>query len=235
MFINSQLKNALKAGQPVISVDTKKKELIGDYKNPSVTWRKVDDPIKVNVHDFPGPLTPKAIPYGIYDIGFDNGFVNVGIDHDTAAFAVSSIHGWRKNIGQKFYPLLIYLLIAADGGGSNGYRIRLWKFELQKLANALGVPIHVCHFPPGTNKWNKVEHRLFSFISSNWKNQPLRDYETVVKLISHTYTAKGLKVIFRLDRRKYNLDIRVTDQQMNYICTEKNRFHGEWNYIIHNQ
>jgi transposase len=233
--INSQVKKAIKSGQPVISVDTKKKELIGNFKNPGATWRIGNDPIKVNVHDFPTPLTSKAIPCGIYDIGYDKGFVNIGTDHDTVAFAVSSIHGWWKNIGKKFYPSLKYLLITADGGGSNGYRIRLWKYELQKLANALQVPIHVCHFPPGTSKWNKVEHRLFSFISSNWKGQPLRDYETIVNLISHTYTAKGLKVICRLDRRKYKLGIKITDQQIDSIRIKNIKFHGEWNYIINNQ
>ncbi|MDR1870759.1 MAG: ISAzo13 family transposase [Deltaproteobacteria bacterium] len=234
MFINDQVKKALKANQPVISVDTKKKELVGNYKNQGTTWRPKGDPVKVNVYDFIDLSVPKAIPYGIYDIGCDTGFVNVGTDHDTSSFAVASIRGWWKNIGRKSYPSLKYILITADGGGSNGYRLNLWKYELQKLANELRVPIRVCHFPPGTSKWNKVEHRLFSFISTNWKGQPLRDYETVVNLISHTYTAKGLKVICKLDRRKYKVGLKITKEQKESINIEKNKFHGEWNYTIHN-
>jgi transposase len=235
-FINKEVKKALKEGQPVISVDTKKKELIGNYKNPGRLLRPKKSPLKVNVHDFPDPLVNKAIPYGIYDIGCNSGFVNVGTDHDTATFAVASIRGWWKKIGEKIYkPTFKYLLITADGGGSNGYRIKLWKYELQKLANEIGVPIKVCHFPPGTSKWNRVEHRLFSFITSNWKGQPLRDYETVVKLISHTYTKEGLKVTCRLDRRRYNIGIKINDEQLQTIFTKPNKFHGEWNYTIINQ
>jgi hypothetical protein len=188
------VKKALNQGQPVISVDTNNKELVGNFKNSGTTLRKENDSIIVNIHDFPDSQTPKAIPYSIYDIGFDTGFVNVGIDHDRATFAVASIHGWWKHVGIKYYPTLKYILITADGGGSNGYRIKLWKYELQKLADTLDIPIHVCHFPPGTRKWNKVEHRLFSFISTNWKGQPLHDLETIVNLISHTYTANGLEV-----------------------------------------
>jgi hypothetical protein len=234
LFINSRVKKALTQGQPVISVDTKKKELVGNFKNAGTTLRKKNDPIRVNIHDFPDPKTPKAIPYGIYDIGFNTGFVNVGTDHDTATFAVASIHGWWKHVGIKYYPSLKYILITADGGGSNGYRIKLWKYELQKLADTLNVPVHVCHFPPGTNKWNQIEHRLFSFISTNWKGQPLRDFETIVNLISHTYTANGLKVKCRLDRRKYKLGIKLSDEQFNSIILKKNKFHGEWNYTIVN-
>jgi hypothetical protein len=193
-FINSQVTKALKQGQPIISVDTKKKELVGNFKNAGKTLRKKSDPIRVNIHDFHDPAIPKAIPYGIYDIGFNTGFVNVGTDHDTATFAVASIHGWWKHVGVKYYPTLKYILITADGGGSNGYRIKLWKFELPKLADTLDIPIHVCHFPPGTSKWKKIEHKLFSFISPNWKGQPLHDVETIVNLISHTYTANGINV-----------------------------------------
>ncbi|MDR1165487.1 MAG: ISAzo13 family transposase [Deltaproteobacteria bacterium] len=213
LFINNQVKKLLKQVQPVISVDTKKKELIGNYKNNGRTLCKIKNPIKVKVHDFRDPNVPKVIPFGIYDIGKDEGFVNIGTDHDTASFAVASIRGWWKYIGRKQYPSLNNVLITADGGGSNGYRIKLWKYEIQKLANQLQVPIQVCHFPPGTSKWNKVEHKLFSFISSNWRGQPLRDYETVVQLISHTYTGSSLKVTCRLDRRKYKLGIKLTDEQ----------------------
>lgn len=234
LFINTQVKKALKQGQPVISVDTKKKELVGNFKNAGQTLRKKNDPIKVNMHDFHDPKNPKAVPFGIYDIGHDTGFVNVGTDHDTATFAVASIHGWWKDVGKSHYPNLKYIQITADGGGSNGYRIKLWKYELQKLADTLGIPIHVCHFPPGTSKWNKIEHRLFSFISSNWKGQPLRDFETIVNLISHTYTASGLKVECRLDRRKYKLGIKISTDQFNSINLKMNKFHGEWNYIICN-
>ncbi|MDR1049745.1 MAG: ISAzo13 family transposase [Deltaproteobacteria bacterium] len=234
IFINEQIKKALRNGQPVLSVDTKKKELIGNFKNQGQTWNKSKDPVKVNTYDFPNPDIPKAIPYGIYDIGFDKGFVNIGTDHDTASFAVSSINGWWKYVGKKYYPSLDYILITADGGGSNGYRVKLWKYELQKLSNFLNVPIRVCHFPPGTSKWNKVEHRLFSFISTNWKGQPLRDYETIVNLISHTYTSKGLKVICKLDRRKYKLGVKLTKEQIDSIHIKHNKFHGEWNYIILN-
>jgi hypothetical protein len=235
LFINALINESLKNNQPVISVDTKKKELVGNYKNNGVIWRPAKDPIKVNTYDFPDPTIPKAIPYGIYDIGTDSGFVSIGIDHDTATFAVASILGWWNHVGKKYYSDLKYLVVTADGGGSNGYRIKLWKYELQKLANILQVPIKVCHFPPGTSKWNKIEHRLFSFISTNWKGQPLRDYETIVNLISHTYTEKGLSVVCKLDRRKYKLGIKVTDQQMKSICIERNSFHEEWNYIIYNQ
>jgi hypothetical protein len=234
-FINSQVKRAVKKGQPVISVDTKKKELTGNFKNPGVTLRPINNPIKVNTYDFPSPDVHKAIPYGIYDTAHDKGFVNVGTDHDTASFAAASIHGWWKYVGKKYYRSLDYILITADGGGSNGYRINLWKYELQKLANTLQVPVRVCHFPPGTSKWNKVEHRLFSFISTNWRGQPLCDYETIVNLISHTYTAKGLNVVCKLDRRKYNLGAKLTQEQINSILIKRNKFHGDWNYVIYNQ
>ena len=198
--ISRAVKSALRAGEPVISVDTKKKELIGNYQNRGRRWSKKKTAEKVNGHDFPGPDVPRAYPYGIYDLGRNTGFVNVGTDHDTGAFAVASIRGWWRAEGLRLYPGARRLLITADGGGSNGWRLRLWKWELQRLADQTGLALRVCHFPPGTSKWNKVEHRLFSFISSNWRGEPLRDYETVVGLIAGTTTAKGLTVTCRLAR-----------------------------------
>lgn len=233
--INTQVKRALTRGTPVISVDTKKKELVGDYVNGGQQWRPVKKPVKVQGHDFPQPDVPRAYPYGIYDVERNTGFVNVGTDHDTGAFAVASIRGWWRHEGRRLYQAANALLIMADGGGSNGSRLRLWKLELQKLADETGLAISVCHFPPGTSKWNKVEHRLFSFISSNWRGEPLRDYETIVKLISRTTTAKGLKVTCRLDRRKYPTGRKVTDDEMKYVNLERNTFHGDWNYTIRPQ
>ena len=230
--INSRVKSALKAGLPVISVDTKKKELLGNYENGGQKWLPAKQPIHVSGHDFPNPEVPRAFPYGIYDLGRNAGFVNVGIDHDTATFAVASIRGWWRWEGRRLYPNTDQLLITADGGGSNGSRLRLWKLELQKLADETGLSISVSHFPPGTSKWNKIEHRLFSFISSNWRGEPLRDYETIVKLIARTTTAKGLKVKCRLDRRKYPIGRKISAQQMKSLNIERYRFHGEWNYII---
>ena len=231
-YINDHVRWALAAGRPVISVDTKKKELIGNYENRGRQWRKRKSPDLVNGHDFPAPSVPRAYPYGVYDLARNKGFVNVGTDHDTAAFAVASIRGWWRFEGQRLYPRARRLLITADGGGSNGYRLRLWKLELQKLADATTLSIEVCHFPPGTSKWNKVEHRLFSFISSNWRGEPLRDYETIVRLISRTTTAKGLAVSCRLDRRKYPSGRKVTDEEMKRIRITPQAFHGEWNYVI---
>jgi len=230
--INKQVRQALATRRPVISVDTKKKELIGNYENEGRQWRKSKSPQKVNGHDFPGPSVPRAYPYGIYDLAHNSGFVNVGTDHDTGAFAVASIRGWWRFEGQRLYPKVRQLLITADGGGSNGYRLRQWKMELQKLADSTGLSIRVCHFPPGTSKWNKVEHRLFSFISSNWRGEPLCDYETVVRLIARTTTAKGLKVTCRLDRRRYPVGRKVTDKEFATVNLKPNAFHGEWNYTI---
>jgi len=230
--ISRRVKFALLKGQPVISVDTKKKELIGNYENKGRQWRKSKSPRKVNSHDFPNPDVPRAYPYGIYDIGRNIGFVNIGTDHDTSAFAVASIRGWWKNKGKYAYPYARWLVITADGGGSNGYRRRLWKIELQKFSNEIGIPIRVCHFPPGTSKWNKIEHRLFSFISSNWRGQPLCDYETIVRLIGATTTTKGLTVSCRLDHGKYPTGKKVTDEEMRSIRLSKMCFHSEWNYII---
>ncbi|NQU12214.1 ISAzo13 family transposase [bacterium] len=232
-YINAQVCQALGAGHPVISVDTKKKELIGNYENKGRQWRKTKSPKRVNGHDFPDPSVPRAYPYGIYDVGRNEGFVNVGTDHDTGAFAVASIRGWWRSEGKRLYPKAPQLLITADGGGSNGYRLRLWKLELQNMANTTGLSIIVCHFPPGTSKWNKVEHRLFSFISSNWRGEPLQDYETVVRLIAGTTTAKGLTVTCRLDHRKYPVGRKVTDEEMSTVNITPQAFHGEWNYIIH--
>jgi len=230
--INVTVKRCLRQRIPVISVDTKKKELIGNYDNAGRQWRAVKQPIPVQGHDFPRPEVPRAYPYGIYDIGRNAGFVNVGTDHDTGAFAVASIRGWWRSEGRGIYPHAKTILITADGGGSNGWRLRLWKLELQKFADQTALAIAVCHFPPGTSKWNKVEHRLFSFISSNWRGEPLRDYETIVNLIAGTTTAKGLKVTCRLDRRKYPTGREVSDAQMQRVNLERNQFHGEWNYLI---
>jgi hypothetical protein len=231
--INREVKRAMANGWPVISVDTKKKELVGNYENKGQQWHKVKTAKHVNGHDFPDPSLPRAYPYGIYDVTRNRGFVNVGTDHDTAAFAVASIRGWWCHEGRRLYPTATHLMVTADGGGSNGYRLRLWKIELQRLSDQIGLSIRVCHFPPGTSKWNKVEHRLFSFISSNWRGEPLRDYETIVRLIAATTTAKGLTVSCRLDRRKYPIGRKVGDQEMAELCIERLPFHGEWNYTIH--
>lgn len=230
--INAAVKTCLAQNIPVISVDTKKKELIGNYINDGQQWLPAKEPVKVQGHDFPNPEVPRAYPYGIYDLGRNSGFVNIGTDHDTGEFAVASIRGWWRAEGIKLYPKTKEILITADDGGSNGSRLRPWKFELQKLADQTGLCISVCHFPPGTSKWNKVEHRLFSFITSNWRGEPLRDYETIVKLIANTTTAKGLKVKCRLDRRKYPTGRRISDEEMKLINMERNKFHGEWNYTI---
>jgi hypothetical protein len=234
-FINRLCNRALKEGQPVLSVDTKKKELVGNYNNDGKRWRKKGDPHKVLVHDFPDPNMPKAVPYGIYDIGRNTGYVNLGTNHDTSTFAVNSIRGWWKYEGSKYYKNLRYLVITADGGGSHGSRNKLWKVNIQSLANFLGVPIHVSHFPPSTSKWNKVEHRLFSFITSNWKGEPLKDFETIVNLISHTKSNNGLTVKCRLDRRQYKTGIKVTPEEFASLNLERKKFYGEWNYILHSE
>jgi Rhodopirellula transposase DDE domain len=230
--INREVRLALADGRPVISVDTKKKELVGNYVNEGRQWRNTRSPRRVKTYDFPDASVPRAYPYGIYDLGRNTGFVSIGTDHDTSAFAVASIRGWWRFEGRRLYPKNQALLITADGGGSNGYRRRQWKLELQRLADDIWLPIKVCHFPPGTSKWNKVEHRLFSFISSNWRGEPLQDYETIVRLIAATTTAKGLKVTCRLDRRRYPVGLEVTDEQMAIVNLLPDRFHGEWNYAI---
>jgi len=233
--INTQASRALRAGTPVISVDTKKKELVGNYKNSGRQWHRKDGAPTVQGHDFPGADVPRAYPYGIYDLARNTGHVVIGTDHDTGQFAVASIRGWWRAEGRRLYPHAKRLLITADGGGSNGYRLRLWKRELQRLSNELGFPVSVCHFPPGTSKWNKVEHRLFSFISSNWRGEPLTDYETMANLISGTKTATGLKVTCVLDRRRYPLKISVSDEEFETLNVKPHTFHGEWNYTIHPQ
>jgi hypothetical protein len=230
--INARVDKELRASQPVISVDTKKKELIGNYLNGGTQWLSIGGAKKVNGHDFPGPEVPRAHPYGIYELRRNVGFVNVGTDHDTATFAVASIRAWWKAEGRKAYPKAKRILVTADSGGSNGARLRLWKWELQRLADEIGLPISVSHFPPGTSKWNKVEHRLFSFISSNWRGEPLTDYGTVVNLISRTSTKTGLKVSCRLDKRKYPVGKTVTDSEWASIDVVRDEFHGDWNYTI---
>ena len=230
--INAEATKQIRAGNPVISVDTKKKELVGNYKNNGTKWHKKGKAPKVNDHDFPNPDVPRAHPYGIYDLAKNTGWVNVGTTHDTASFAVASIRGWWKSCGRKLYPNAKRLLITADAGGSNGSRIRLWKWELQRLANETGIPIRVCHFPPGTSKWNKIEHRLFSCISQNWKGEPLISYETIVQLIAATKTSTGLRVTCKLDKRLYRPGKIVSDKQMESIQIKRNKFHGDWNYEI---
>ena len=230
--INATVTAALRRGEPVISVDTKKKELVGNYENKGRQWLRKGMAKTVNGHDFPGPEVPRAYPYGVYDLGRNTGFVNVGTSHDTATFAAASIRGWWRAEGRKFYPECRTITITADGGGSNGYRLRLWKVELQKLADYTGRDIAVCHFPPGTSKWNKVEHRLFSFISSNWRGEPLRDYETIVSLIARTTTAKGLKVRCRLDRTRYAAGKQISREELDALNIVRCDFHGEWNYTV---
>jgi len=230
--INAAVRQALAQGTPVLSVDTKKKELVGNFDNRGRQWRQKKSPEPVQGHDFPAPAVPRAYPYGLYDLGRNTGFVNVGTDHDTGAFAVASLRGWWRSEGRRLYPGTRHVLLTADGGGSNGYRLRLWKLELQRFADETGVTVTVCHFPPGTSKWNKVEHRLFSFISSNWRGEPLRDYETVVRLIAGTTTARGLSVTCRLDRRKYAVGRKVTNAEFARVNLRPHPFHGEWNYTI---
>lgn len=232
LYISQLVKDFQSQNEPVISVDTKKKELIGNFKNPGTEWCQKEEPVEVQMHDFVDPQLGKAIPYGIYDLTFNQGCVNVGIDHDTAEFAVESIRHWWYSMGQPLYPKSQHLLITADCGGSNGYRTRLWKLKLQELATETGFTIHVCHFPPGTSKWNKIEHRLFSHITQNWRGRPLTSLQVVINLIRNTRTKTGLEVQARLDQNLYPTGIKVTDQQLDDIAIERNSFHGEWNYII---
>ena len=231
-YIDKQARSFLNAHQPVISCDTKKKELIGNFKNNGHEWRPKGRPEAVNVHDFMDPKLKRAVPYGVYDINNNVGWVSVGTDRDTASFAVNAIRRWWRVMGRKRYPKAKRLMIAADGGGSNGYRTRLWKVELQELANELNLPITVCHLPPGTSKWNKVEHRLFSFISMNWRGKPLRSYRTVVQLIAATRTDAGLTVRAELDENKYPKGIKVSDAQLAAVNISSHPFHGDWNYTI---
>jgi hypothetical protein len=231
-YLNGQAQRQLARGAPVISVDTKKKELVGDFKNGGREWRPQGVPEDVRVHDFLDPALGKAIPYGVYDVARNLGWVSVGIDHDTAAFAVATIKRWWQRLGRRLYPRTRTLLITADSGGSNGARVRLWKWELQRFANQTGLAVTVCHLPPGTSKWNKIEHRLFSFISQNWRGKPLLTHATIINLIAHTQTAQGLRVQCELDRRKYPPKVVVSDEQMARVRLEVHAFHGEWNYTI---
>lgn len=220
------------AGDPVVSVDTKKKELIGDFKNAGREWQPKGIPEAVRVYDFIDPELGKVAPYGVYDVGANQGWVSVGITHDTAEFAVESIRRWWREMGQPLYTTARRLLITADCGGSNGYRVRLWKVELQKLADDLGMAIQVCHFPPGTSKWNKIEHRMFCHITQNWRGRPLVSREVVVNLIGNTTTAGGLRIQAQLDDRDYAAGIKVSDQELAAVLIERDEFHGEWNYRV---
>ena len=231
-YIHDRVMEFQKDKQPVISVDTKKKELIGNFKNNGREWKRKGKADKVNVYDFPQNAEGKAIPYGVYDISLNKGWVNVGTDNDTSEFAVQSIHNWWNHMGKEAYPGAKRLLITADGGGSNGSRRRLWKKELQQFANETGMDIWVCHFPPGTSKWNKIEHSLFSFITKNWRGKLLVSYQPVINLIGSTKTETGLEVKCYLDTNKYETGIKVSDEEFNKIIIVKNDFHGEWNYII---
>jgi hypothetical protein len=222
----------LAAGQPVVSVDTKKKELIGAFKNGGREYQPKGLPERVRVHDFKDPDLGKAIPYGVYELDRNAGWVNVGVDHDTAEFAVESLRGWWRTMGAHAYPRADRLLVTADCGGSNGYRSRAWKYELQRFADETGLAITVCHFPPGTSKWNKIEHRLFSQITMNWRGRPLVSHEVVVNLIANTTTKTGLTVRAELDPRSYPTGRKITNEQMASVTTAPAEFHGEWNYSI---
>ena len=230
--INATAAAFMRAGQPVISVDTKKKELVGDFKIGGREWQPTGEPERVRVHDFPGDAVGKAIPYGVYDMARNEAWVSVGRDHDTPAFAVASIRQWWTMMGRRAYPTAEALSITADAGGSNGYRARGWKLALQRLADDLRLTIHVSHFPPGTSKWNKVEHRLFCHITQNWRGRPLRTFETVVELIGHTRTAAGLRVKAKLDRRRYKTGVVVTTTEMRQLALHRHAFHGDWNYEL---
>jgi len=230
--INATADDYLDCGQPVISVDTKKKELVGDFKNAGKEWQPQGIPEKVLVHDFPQDAVGKAIPYGVYDMARDEAWVNVGLDHDTPAFAVASIRQWWKKMGSRAYPDANELFITADAGGSNGYRSRAWKAGLQDLADELDLRIRVSHFPPGTSKWNKIEHRLFCHITRNWRGKPLRTFETVVQLIGHTRTNKGLRVRAKLDKRKYPKGVVISKEHMASLALHRAEFHGDWNYEL---
>lgn len=218
--------------QPVISVDTKKKELIGDYKNSGREWNPKGNPLAVNVHDFPDPRIPKAAPYGVYDITENKGWVSVGISSDTAEFAVSSIEKWWLTMGKEKYSVAKKIYITADSGGSNSSRSRLWKYELQKFSNKYNLEVYVSHFPPGTSKWNKIEHKMFSYITINWRGRPLTDYNVIVNLIGNTKTSSGLEIRAELDQNKYEKGLKVSDEEFKKIKIYKCKFHGEWNYII---
>jgi len=231
-YIAGQVRTFQKRGQPVISVDTKKKELVGNFKNVGKEWHPKGKPAAVNVHDFVDKKLGKAIPYGVYDLTANAGWVSVGTDHDTADFAVETIRRWWRRMGRSLYPQATELLITADGGGSNSSRNRRWKVALQNLANELNLAIHVCHFPPGTSKWNKIEHCLFSQIGINWRGKPLTSHEVIVQLIAKTTTKTGLRVRAALDKKNYPTGIKVTDNELASVNLSRAKFHGEWNYTI---
>jgi hypothetical protein len=233
VYLNDRVQAQLAAGEPAISVDTKKKELVGPFKNPGREWQPQGQPEDVRVHDFVDRELGRASPYGVYDLAQNTGWVSVGIDHDTASFAVASIRRWWEGLGRTSYPQATRLLITADGGGSNGSRLRLWKLELQRLADETGLTIEVSHLPPGTSKWNKIEHRLFSFISQNWRGKPLVSYEVIVSLIAATTTTSGLRVYCELDPHAYPAGRKVTDAELATVRLERAPFHGDWNYTIH--
>lgn len=232
-YINAQVVKLQKQRQPVVSVDTKKKELVGEFQNAGREWQPQGQPETVKVHDFPDKKLGKAIPYGVYDLASDEGWVGVGIDHDTARFATASILRWWREMGCRRFPRAKKLMITADGGGSNGSRNRLWKVALQDLADELGLQLQVCHFPPGTSKWNKIEHRLFCFIADNWRGRPLSSYVVIVNLIGRTTTKNGLTVRAALDTAEYEVGIEVSDAELASIKMTPDKFHGEWNYVIH--
>jgi hypothetical protein len=231
-YINAMVQRFQQRGQPVISVDTKKKELVGPYKNNGREWQRKGEPERVDIHDFPDPELGKVMPYGVFDMSRNEGWVSVGIDHDTAQFAVQAIGRWWLKMGAKRYPDASALLITADGGGSNGSRCRLWKVALQTLSVHLRLPISVCHFPPGTSKWNKIEHRMFSHITQNWRGRPLVSHEVIVNLIANTTTRAGLKIRAELDRSKYPTGIKITDAELASLNLKPANFHGEWNYVL---
>ena len=231
-YINKKCGEFIQQGHPVISVDTKKKELLGNFKNNGAEYGKKKEPRKVLDHDFPVPELGKVAPYGIYDINRNEGFVNLGISHDTAEFAVESILRWWQTLGKNTYPDARKLYITGDNGGSNGSRVKLWKKQLQEFANITGLEAHVSHFPPGTSKWNKIEHRMFCFISKNWRGRPLISIETVIELISNTTTQKGLKIVCVQDANKYGLGKKVTDEELAELNITREAFHGDWNYSI---
>jgi Rhodopirellula transposase DDE domain len=231
-YINASVARSLIRGQPAISVDTKKKELVGDFKNGGREWRPRGEPEEVRVHDFLDKTLGKAIPYGVYDMINDQGWVSVGIDHDTAQFAANSIRRWWDEMGKDRFPKAKELLITADGGGSNGHRTRLWKISLQVLADELELTLHVCHFPPGTSKWNKIEHRLFSFITQNWRGKPLISHQAIISLIASTTTRTGLIVKAALDTNHYDTEIKVSDEELARLKLQRHEFHGDWNYTI---
>ena len=231
-FINTKVQEIQSENNPVISVDTKKKELIGQYKNSGKTYRAKGDPEKVKTYDFVDEKLGRANPYGVYDIANNIGWVSVGTDHDTSAFAVDTIRKWWNSMGKERYPNATELMITADGGGSNGSRVRLWKIELQNFANEIGIPIHISHFPPGTSKWNKIEHKMFCYISMNWRGKPLISHEVIVNLIANTRTRSGLKIEADINKNIYPTGIKISDEEFSSINIIRNEFHGEWNYII---